>query len=127
MFQAIKRSTSLVILVLLPTTIGCRTKQKPSAQGDEAGKFSSVMVNLTPYEENPVFQGTGTDTWDKHIRERGFILVEEGVYKMWYTGYTRDSEPKYLGYANSADGISWQDHGDLVIREPLKLPYITVS
>ncbi|NLA48865.1 MAG: hypothetical protein GX876_05310 [Bacteroidales bacterium] len=41
------------------------------------------MVKFTPYEHNPVFTGTKEDTRDRFIRERGFILLENGLYKMW--------------------------------------------
>ena len=107
-----KKLTSFIVLVLILTSIGCKTKQKPSGQSEDGVKFADFMVDFTPYEANPVFQGTGTDTWDKHIRERGFILKEDGEYKMWYTGYTEDSEPKYLGYATSDDGINWSRYSD---------------
>jgi sucrose-6-phosphate hydrolase SacC (GH32 family) len=64
-------------------------------------------------ENNPVFKGTDTDTWDRLIRERGFILVEDGIYKMWYSGYTgSDSDPINLGYATSGDGINWTRYSD---------------
>jgi sucrose-6-phosphate hydrolase SacC (GH32 family) len=102
----------IIVLVLVLTMVNCRTKQKPSGQGEDAVKFAASMVKFTPFRGNPVFQGTGTNTWDKHIRERGFILVDEGIYKMWYTGYTEDSEPKYLGYATSEDGINWSRYSD---------------
>ncbi len=102
----------MIMLVLLLAAAGCRTKPKPSAQSDGNQKFAGSMVHFTPYTENPVFQGSGTDTWDRYIRERGFILVEDGIYKMWYTGYKEDSEPKYLGYATSDDGISWRRYSD---------------
>lgn len=104
--------SNIFVLVLILTSIGCRTKQKPSGQSEDGVKFEASMVNFTPYNANPVFQGTGTDTWDKQIRERGYILVEDGIYKMWYTGYTEDSEPKYLGYATSRDGINWIRYSD---------------
>ena len=99
-------------MVLVLTSMGCRTKQKPSDQGGNVVKFANSMVNFTPFKDNPVFEGTGSETWDKHIRERGFILVDDGMYKMWYTGYTNDSEPKYLGYATSEDGINWSRYSD---------------
>jgi len=71
--------------------------------------FAPEMVKFHPIEGNPVFKGTGTDTWDKYIRERGFILLEDNVYKMWYTGYNPAlSDEKYLGYATSDDGIHWK-------------------
>ncbi|MEJ7677180.1 MAG: glycosylase [Segetibacter sp.] len=60
-------------------------------------------------ESNPVFKGTSTDTWDQHIRERGYIIFEDSVYKMWYTGYKGDDTvTKYLGYATSRDGFNWE-------------------
>jgi sucrose-6-phosphate hydrolase SacC (GH32 family) len=103
--------------LLLLVLVDCRPKRKTSDQGKDGVVFARSMVSFTPYEANPVFQGTGTDTWDRYIRERGFILKEGGIYKMWYTGYTADSEPKYLGYATSEDGISWSRYSDRPIYE----------
>ncbi len=37
--------------------------------------FPSEIVDFIPYKNNPVFRGTGTDTWDKEIRERGCMRV----------------------------------------------------
>lgn len=92
---------------------GCGTKQKNQESVPSEDLFASRMVSFSPMENNPVFQGTGTDTWDRLIRERGFILVEDGIYKMWYSGYTGgDSDPKYLGYATSGDGINWTRYSD---------------
>lgn len=50
--------------------------------------------------------------WDTLIRERGWIMKENGKYRMWYTGYVPDKLPKTmaLGYAESADGIHWKRH-----------------
>jgi hypothetical protein len=82
-------------------------RNQKSGEGSSAD-FPPEMVSFTPYENNPVFTGTGTDTWDRKIRERGYILHEDGIYKMWYTGYKdKDTDPKYLGYATSDDGIHW--------------------
>jgi sucrose-6-phosphate hydrolase SacC (GH32 family) len=63
----------------------------------------------TPISENPVFAGTGRDTWDRRIRERGYILVgDDGTYRLWYTGYAVDRPPTMsLGLATSRDGIHW--------------------
>ncbi|HET7178383.1 MAG TPA: glycosylase, partial [Chryseosolibacter sp.] len=67
-----------------------------------------------PYEKNPVFTGTGGDTWDEKIRERGYILREEDGYHMWYTGYREKTQDdmKMLGYATSPDGITWTRYKD---------------
>ena len=69
--------------------------------------FPSELVNFKAYAENPVFTGTNLDTWDKQIRERGFILKEGPNYHLWFTGYSPASPTKFLGYASSKDGIHW--------------------
>lgn len=70
-------------------------------------EFAEELVNFEPYEHNPLFTGTGADTWDARIRERGFILREDDGYHMWYTGYRGDDDQMKLGYATSKDGIEW--------------------
>ncbi len=62
-----------------------------------------------PIAGNPVFAGTGRNTWDRKIRERGFILVgDDGTFHLWYTGYDRDNpDTMSLGHATSNDGTHW--------------------
>lgn len=69
--------------------------------------FPSELVHFKPSGENPVFAGTGDSAdWDELIRERGYILKEDGVYHLWYTGYQdRKDTELHLGYATSPDGI----------------------
>jgi beta-fructofuranosidase len=74
-------------------------------------RFPRELVDWVPYEGNPLFSGTGASTWDREIRERGFVLREEDGWKLWYTGYDSSrSEVKSLGYATSPDGIHWTRH-----------------
>ena len=76
--------------------------------GEEGDEFPSELVSFSQFGQEPVFAGTDADTWDRNIRERGYILKEDSVYKMWYTGYNYDIEPTmHLGYATSKDGIHW--------------------
>jgi hypothetical protein len=70
--------------------------------------FPPELVRFSPYSHNPVFQGTGGSTWDKQIRERGWILREGNNWHLWYTGYTNINDTKFLGYASSTDGINWK-------------------
>ncbi len=73
-----------------------------------ADEFPKGLVAWSPLAGNPVFQGTGTDAWDKKIRERGYILLKDGTYHLWYTGYNEDKSPtKFLGHATSGDGVHW--------------------
>jgi predicted GH43/DUF377 family glycosyl hydrolase len=103
-----KHFLQIGLLLLLFAAIGCNNPNKNSTQD-----FSPEMVSFEPYENNPVFSGSGEDTWDKQIRERGYIIKEDDVYKMWYSGYNGgDTTTKYLGYATSDDGINWERHSE---------------
>ncbi len=101
----------LSAFLLVIAFVSCQNKKKTSTKQEI--KFAKEMVEFTPYEGNPLFSGTDSDTWDNKIRERGYILHEDGIYKMWYTGYKgEDSDPKYLGYATSSDGIQWKRYSN---------------
>ena len=106
----------LVFILLIPA---CKQSQKPVETLKNLEDFPRELVVFAPYDHNPVFVGTKTETWDKSIRERGFILFDDGIYKMWYTGYKgNDNDIKYLGYATSNDGITWDRYQkDPVFRE----------
>lgn len=71
-------------------------------------EFPKELVQFKAISEKPVFTGTGQETWDKQIRERGFILKEGKQYHLWFTGYSPASPLKLLGYATSKDGLAWQ-------------------
>lgn len=74
-----------------------------------APEFPPELVNWVEYPGNPIFSGTGENTWDRQIRERGWILIEDGVWRLYYTGYNDSvSSYKYLGLATSRDGIHWE-------------------
>ena len=73
--------------------------------------FPAELVSFTPFGHNPVFTSGGPGQWDAFIRERGWILKEDGLYHLWYTGYAAPgSHAKHLGYATSSDGITWTRH-----------------
>jgi predicted GH43/DUF377 family glycosyl hydrolase len=78
-----------------------------STKNESDIEFPDEMVKFKNYDKNPIFTGTGTSTWDKKIRERGFILKEDSLYHMWYTGFVNDNSEMHLGYASSKDGINW--------------------
>ncbi|MGE0757081.1 MAG: hypothetical protein AB7O38_08675 [Pirellulaceae bacterium] len=73
--------------------------------------FPEELVNFAPYEHNPIFTARGPGHWDERIRERGWILRDTGLWRMWYTGYQPSGTMK-LGYATSPDGIRWTRSGD---------------
>lgn len=74
-------------------------------------KFPPELVKFVPYDKNPIFTGAGKGKWDEKIRERGWIMKEGDVWKMWYTGFQLKGDTKLkLGYATSSDGIQWKRH-----------------
>jgi beta-1,2-mannobiose phosphorylase / 1,2-beta-oligomannan phosphorylase len=103
------RAVVLLTAVLLPFT-------GSSSHAAAEGEFPSELVSFVPHESNPVFAGTGRDTWDRMIRERGYILREGDTYHLWYTGYNHNQSDSHfrktmsLGYATSPDGLTWTRH-----------------
>ena len=93
------------------------------AANTPASRFRLALWSAgQPIPENPVFTGTGRDTWDRKIRERGYILAgDDGNYDLWYTGYAGDRPATMsLGHATSPDGIHWtRDPGNPDIRRIL--------
>ena len=70
--------------------------------------FPPDLVRWTPVFDRSVFGGEGGAAWDRSIRERGWILIVDGTYHLWYTGYNDDrSSDRFLGHATSADGVHW--------------------
>jgi hypothetical protein len=101
-------ATSLTLAAGLIILFGPRPGGAEQRQG--APDLSTwTLVSWIPIDGNPVFGGTGRETWDRKIRERGYILVEgDRTYHLWYTGYASDKPPTMsLGHATSADGIHW--------------------
>jgi hypothetical protein len=103
----------MVVLCLL-TTAALAARPLPAVGREPASSsdnFPLELLNWTPHAANPVFAGTGGDTWDRSIRERGFILREGDQWHLWYTGYNpQKADTKSLGYATSIDGIRWMRH-----------------
>ena len=79
------------------------------AKAPDLGPFPSELTHWTAIAANPVFQGKtdDPDAWDHHIRERGWITIEDGTYHLWYTGYRDDQALRVLGHATSPDGVTW--------------------
>lgn len=99
------------VLVYLTLLWGCTSKptSKPVDSERDSTAYPLEILEFIADQRNPVFKGTGTDTWDERIRERGYILREDGAYHMWYTGYRDQPDSEmHLGYATSEDGITWK-------------------
>ena len=56
--------------------------------------------------DTAVFKPT-PGTWDESTVECQWIIKENGLYKMWYTGRSAIHPSYAIGYATSPDGIHW--------------------
>lgn len=102
------RTTDFFALLLIGLLSGGILPDREPVNGHAGPEFPAELTIFTPNTTNPVFAGTGTDTWDQKIRERGYILRENGTYYLWYTGYREGAnQTRSLGYATSADGLTW--------------------
>lgn len=82
-----------------------------ATQTHAADEFPPELVQFQSYDKNPIFTGAGGTAWDAKIRERGWILREGEVWRMWYTGYDASPNPQMLlGHATSSDGLIWTRH-----------------
>lgn len=96
--------------VLQPATAqvapaGVEAARPPGA----SASFPAELIQFTPYADNPILTGAGEGHWDVKIRERGWILREGDLWRLWYSGYdgTRPGK-KMLGLATSRDGLHWE-------------------
>ncbi|MBX6311655.1 MAG: glycosylase [Isosphaeraceae bacterium] len=95
---------ALTLTFTLPATLFPEAVQAPAPAPD----FPPSIVAWVLDPAEPVFTGAGGDAWDRKIRERGWIMIEDGTYHLWYTGYNDDRSPlRLLGHATSPDGLHW--------------------
>jgi predicted GH43/DUF377 family glycosyl hydrolase len=70
---------------------------------------SSDGISWQRYSGNPVFNVSQIG-WDSHSVNAAWVMYEDGVYKMWYSGqYGTNGQLTIdeIGYATSSDGIHW--------------------
>src|SRR5262245_61597654 len=81
----------------------------PALSAQDAERFPVELIKFTSLRQQPIFAGA-PGQWDALIRERGWIMKDNGVWKLWYTGYVDKKGPMMLGYATSKDGVAWTRH-----------------
>lgn len=97
--------------------------------GEEVG--INDLTQLQSYENNEIIPLGSAESWDSGIREIGNVLYDTGEpdaakrYKTLYSGYNgvyADTNV-YIGYAYSADGVTWTKVGKVIDRS-LEDPYL---
>ena len=68
-------------------------------------KESIDGINWTTLQNQVMYPGF--NTWDSKSVSPGAVLKEDGIYKMYYCGYSNEYENWHIGLATSSDGINW--------------------
>jgi predicted GH43/DUF377 family glycosyl hydrolase len=73
--------------------------------------FSRDGLNWTEYQHNPIISG-GPGIYDAYWARYPSVMLDNGTYKMWYTGAYPLNSPHPGGavgtdYATSTDGVHW--------------------
>lgn len=76
-------------------------------------------IHWTKYVNNPVMD-VSVNEWDSIGVETASVIIDHDApvnqrYKMWYAGQTFNDYRYEIGYAYSADGISWVKQGNAVL------------
>ena len=69
-------------------------------------KESVDGINWTAFP-NPVLYPGSSNSWDSKSVQPGAILKENGIYKMYYFGYSDEYDNWHVGLATSVNGINW--------------------
>ena len=78
---------------------------------------SFAQLPWTKDVNNPVMSGSGDPTWDKHVIVPCVLYnADSARYEMWFTASLTGSNPMQIGYAVSADGISWASRVNSVLE-----------
>lgn len=71
-------------------------------------------ISWTKYP-NPVIYPGGYNSWDSKAVSPGAVIKENGIYKMYYCGYSNEYDNWHVGYATSYDGINWEKYPQPII------------
>lgn len=105
------RRMALLLAVVLGAAGLVRGQAPATAPARPQAPAAGWPLSMVAWEagpDRPLLTGGGDGAWDEEIRERGWILVEDGTYHLFYTGYNEDRSPRrMLGHATSPDGLNW--------------------
>ena len=64
-------------------------------------------INWTHPHSGPVLSPGPQGTWDSWAVHPGAVIKENGIYKMYYSGFSNKYDPWHIGLATSSNGIDW--------------------
>lgn len=73
-----------------------------------AASVAGSQTVWSKYPGNPVFGAGAPGAWDRNGAGIVSVIHDQGIYKAWYAGL--DDTAGRIGYATSADGLTWNRH-----------------
>lgn len=88
-----------------------------------AGAGSSYMgyaesfdgINWNSPFQNPILSPGQQGSWDSHSTVVGSIIFEDGLYKLYYSGWSNNWGNWHIGLATSTDGLNWTKYSEPVL------------
>lgn len=78
---------------------------------------SNDGINWNKPLNQPILYPGNYSTWDSWAVHPGAVFMDDdGLYKMYYNGYSNQYEQWHIGLATSADGINWEKHAQPVLQ-----------
>ncbi len=94
----------------------------------QVAEGAGSYTNFQSGETFPVLKAGNPGSWDEVLREKVWVMQENGLYKMWYTGYVASSTSvTKIGYATSTDGIKWTKYPNPVVSRTSRDQDMTVA
>ena len=81
--------------------------------GDIGYATSTDGITWVQYSNNPVITHSPGGGWDDGSVESPYVQIINNTYHLWYTGMRPGAQfPFQIGWATSADGITWHKYDD---------------
>ena len=76
---------------------------------------SSDGINWNFPYQNPILSPGEQGTWDSHSVVGSSIIFDDGIYKLYYSGWSDNWGNWHIGLAISTDGLNWTKYPDPVL------------
>lgn len=86
-----------------------------------SGDVRLATVSSAWSREGPVLEPGPPGSGDALGTRQPFVLIEGGVWRMWYVGVEGSPARNRMMYATSSDGVTWSRQG--IVMEVLTPPY----
>ena len=72
--------------------------------------YSSDGLSWTRFSQSPVLLPGPYGSWDSYHLSPGPVIKEDGVYRMYYSGWEYAEGIWHIGVATSTDGVNWEKY-----------------